>query len=200
MENKILDTAAEMFLNYGFKSVTMDDIANEIGISKKTIYVHYKNKSILVEKTVEYLFHKISAGIEEIRDQEKNPIEEILEIKRFLLYNLKEEKSSPEYQLEKYYPKVYKDVKQKQYCVMSECVVCNLERGLELGLYRKNINTEFISKIYFNSMMALKNKDLFPLNNFSMQMLMNNYLEYHLRGICTEKGLEILNRHQLTNQ
>jgi hypothetical protein len=77
---------------------------------------------------------------------------------------------------------------------MQECVSDNLQRGIDLGLYRDTLEIEFISKIYFTCMMALKDKELFPLNNFSMQTLMSYYLEYHLRGICTSKGLENLSK------
>lgn len=200
MKEDILKSAVDLFLNYGFKSVTMDDIASAQGISKKTIYQYFENKTVLVEEAVMYLFQTISSGIEDIRNLEKNPIEEILEIKQFLMQHLKDEKSSPQYQLEKYYPKIFKDIKEKQFCVMEDCVACNLERGVKLGLYRKNINIDFISKIYFTCMMALKDKDLFPLNNYSMLTLNNNYLEYHLRGICTPEGLKQLDHHLSTNQ
>ena len=195
MRGKIIHKAIELFLTLGFKSVTMDDIANEMGISKKTIYLNFENKNVLVEEAVMYLFQTISSGIEDIRDLEKNPIEEIFEIKKFLMHNLKDEKSSPQYQLEKYYPKIYKDIKSRQFCVMEDCVTCNLERGIKMGLYRDTIDVNFISKIYFTCMMALKDKELFPLNNFSMNALMDNYLEYHLRGICTPIGLDSLSQY-----
>lgn len=199
MKNEILKTAADMFLNYGFKSVTMDEIANALGMSKKTLYQHYSNKEALVEAVVLYMFEIISTGIDDIRKKENNPIEEIFEIKEFLMRHLKDEKSSPQFQLQKYYPKIFEDVKSKQLCVMQDCVVCNLELGVSLGLYRDTIDVPFISKIYFNCMMALKDKELFPLERFSMRSLMNHYLEYHLRGICTPKGYEILETY-LKNQ
>ncbi|RYH73474.1 TetR/AcrR family transcriptional regulator [Flavobacteriaceae bacterium 144Ye] len=200
MKQDILKTAVDLFLTYGFKSVTMDDIANAQGISKKTIYQYFENKTVLVEEAVMLLFQIISTGIEEIRTQEKNPIEEIYEIKQFLMKNLKDEKSSPQYQLEKYYPKIFHNIKEKQMCVMEDCVGCNIERGKKMGLFREDLNSDFISKIYFNCMMTLKDKSLFPLEHFSMRMLMNNYLEYHLRGICTSKGLEHLNNYLQINQ
>lgn len=199
MKENIIQKATELFLTLGFKSVTMDDIANEMGISKKTIYQYFENKNVLVEEAVMYLFKTISSGIEDIRDLEKNPIEEIFEIKKFLMVHLKDEKSSPQYQLEKYYPNIFKDIKEKQFCVMEDCVTCNLERGIKMGLYRENIDVDFVSKIYFTCMMALKDKELFPLNNFSMNTLMNHYLEYHLRGICTPKGLETVTKF-ISNQ
>ena len=200
MRENILDKSADLFLNYGFKSVTMDDIANALGISKKTIYQHFENKTKLVEATTLHMFHIISEGINCICALEKNPIEEIYEIKRFVMEHLKDEKSSPQHQLQKYYPKIFESLKQKQYYLMQDCVVNNLNRGVELGLYRKSINIQFISRLYFNSMMSLKDRELFPLQNFSMNMLMDNYLEYHVRGICTSKGLDILKELTEINQ
>ena len=194
MKDKIIDKASEMFLSLGFKSVTMDDIANELGISKKTIYVHFPNKSKLVEGTAMHVFNKISHGIDCICAIKKNPIEEIFDIKNFVRDHLKDEKSSPQYQLQKYYPKVSKTLKKKQYEVMNECVKDNLTRGIALGLYRDNLNLEFIARLYFNNMVCLKDQDMFPLKDLSMNELMDNFLEYHLRGICTIKGQEKLNK------
>jgi len=198
MREKILLNSADLFLSYGFKSVTMDDIANTLGISKKTIYQHFDNKTKLVEATTLYMFDVISHGIDCISALEKNPIEEIYDIKRFVMDHLKDEKSSPQYQLQKYYPKIYETLKAKQFEVMSTCIQGNLKRGKDLEIYRDNLNIEFISRIYFNSMLSIKDKDLFPLKTFSMNMLMENFLEYHLRGICTPKGRKILN--QFINQ
>lgn len=200
MREKILLGATDLFLNFGFKSVTMDDIANNLGISKKTIYQYFDTKTKLVEATTMYLFDSISCGIDRICQLEQNPIEEIYSIKEFVKEHLKDEKSSPQYQLQKYYPSIFKTLKNKQYDVMQTCVTNNLNRGIEHGLYRTSMNVDFISRIYFNTMLALKDKDLFPLEKFSMNMLMENYIEYHLRGICTSKGLESLNKFITSNQ
>lgn len=200
MRDKIIDKASDLFITLGFKSVTMDDIANELGMSKKTIYVHFPNKTKLVEATTLHLFETISCGIDHICSFQKNPIEEIFDIKQFVMDHLKNEKSSPQYQLQKYYPKIFATLKSKQFEVMQECVTDNLKRGLEQGLYRKNINTNFISRIYFSGMVTLKDQELFPLKDFSMNTLMEYYLEYHLRGICTPKGLEKLEKILTINQ
>ena len=194
MRENIIDKATELFLTLGFKSVTMDDIANELGISKKTIYVHFENKTKLVEATTLEMFEIISHGIDDICHMEKDPIEEMFDIKQLVLEHLKDEKSSPYHQLQKYYPKIFNSLRSKQYGLMEECVANNLTRGIAIGLFRSNIEIEFVSKIYFAGIMALKDKQLFPLINFSMSSLMNNYLEYHIRGICTPKGLEVLSK------
>lgn len=199
MRDKILETATEMFLNLGFKSVTMDDIASEIGASKKTIYTHFKNKTDLVTEVTNSMFCIVSQGIELIHEQQKNPIKELYEVKRFVMTYLKDEKSSPQYQLQKYYPKIYKSLKQKQFAFMQDCIKENLSRGIEQGLFRSNIDIDFIARMYFNGMLGIKDQELFPLKDFSMSTLMNYYLEYHLRGICSQKGqLELENQLKTT--
>ena len=198
MREKILLKSADLFLNLGFKSVTMDDIAHSLGCSKKTIYQHFDNKTKLVEATTLYMFDIISQGIDCICALEKNPIEEVFDIKSFVMDHLKDEKSSPQYQLQKFYPKIFATLKKKQFDVMHECVRKNLERGIKIGIYRSNINVEFITRIYFNSMIAMKDKELFPLKYFSMNTLMEEYIEYHLRGICTADGIKFLNQYRST--
>ncbi|PTM02625.1 MAG: TetR family transcriptional regulator [Bacteroidetes bacterium] len=200
MTEKIIHKSVDLFLSYGFKSVTMDDIANALGISKKTIYQNFDNKTKLVEATTLYMFELISHGIDCICSLEKNPIEEIYDIKQFVMEHLKDEKSSPQYQLQKYYPKIYKSLRVKQFDVMYQCVKSNLDRGIEIGIYRDTIHVDFITRIYFSNILAIKDEDLFSKKTFSMNMLMENYLEYHLRGICTQKGQDILNNTITKNQ
>lgn len=193
MKEKILDKATELFLDLGFKSVTMDDLAQEMGISKKTIYSHYKNKTRLVEETTSNLFSTISIGIEHIRGLHKNPIEELYEIKKFVMVHLKNEKSSPQHQLQKYYPKIYETLHSRQFDVMQDCIEDNLQRGMEQGIYRENLKIDFVSRIYFSGVTSIKDQKLFPMHAFPVSSLMDDYLEYHLRGIVTPKGRNILN-------
>jgi len=192
MKDTILEKSIEMFLNYGFKSVTMDDISKELGVSKKTIYTHYKTKNELVKACVLVTFERISNGIDTICALKKNPIEELFDIKEFVIENLKGEKSSPQYQLEKYYPQLFKILKKKQFDVMELCIKENLERGIDIGHYRADIDINFISKIYFSGVISIKNIELFPMGKNNMKTLMTNYLNYHTRAIATDKGLEKL--------
>ncbi|WP_025741328.1 TetR/AcrR family transcriptional regulator [Aquimarina pacifica] len=198
MKEKIIERANELFLNLGFKSVTMDDLASEMGISKKTIYAHFQNKTKLVEATTDYLFCTICDGIDTILEEKKEPIEELYAIKAFLIEHLKDEKTSPQYQLQKYYPKIHDILKKKQFEVMQECVIENLQRGIEKGVFRTGIDVEITSRLYFIGMMGIKDQDMFPVQRYPMSKLMADYLEYHVRGIATEKGLHILNK--LINQ
>ncbi len=193
MRDKILDKATDMYLSLGFKSVTMDDLAQEMGISKKTIYSHFENKTKLVEACTSSLFDTISQGIDAICSMGKNPIEELYEIKKFAMKHLKDEKASPQFQLQKYYPRIHNAMRMKQFDVMQTCVVDNIKRGVEMGIYRANLNVSFISRIYFTGVTSIKDHTIFPEDEFPKAQLMDDYLEYHLRGIVTPEGRKILN-------
>ncbi|CAN5202931.1 TetR/AcrR family transcriptional regulator [soil metagenome] len=192
MKEDILKMAAELFLTLGFKSVTMDDIAQKMGISKKTIYTHFSTKNKLVEATTLFLMDIINNGIEDIRQKDLNAIEELFEIKKFVMYHLKDEKSSPQFQLNKYYPKVYKNVQQRHFDLMYCSISDNINKGIEGGLYRRSIPVEFISKLYFMGMTAIKGSEMFSPQEYTVKELTENYLEYHLRAIVTPKGLKTL--------
>ncbi len=194
MKDKIIETAKDMFLSFGFKSVTMDDLASEMGISKKTIYAHFQNKTKLVEATTDHLFCTISDGIDAILEEKKGPIEELYAIKAFVMFHLKDDKTSPQYQLQKYYPKIHNDLKVRQFETMQECIIDNLEKGIKTGIFRENIDVEIMSRIYFMGVIGIKDQEMFPMQVFPVSKLMTDYLEYHIRGIATEKGLQILNK------
>ena len=194
MREKIIHKASELFLNLGFKSVTMDDIANELGISKKTIYVHFSNKTKLVEAVTFHLFDTICKGIDHICDTAPNPIEELYSIKMFVMQNLKNEKTSPQYQLKKYYPLIYEQLRDKQFEKMHGSVEESLQQGIDTGVFRDTIDVDFISRMYFTGMTGIKDNLFFPPEHYQMEYLMESYLEYHLRAIVTEKGFKILNQ------
>lgn len=195
MKEEIVKTAADMFLTFGFKSVTMDDIANKMGISKKTIYAHFSTKTKLVEASTFFVLETLEEGIEKVRGQQLGAIEELLEMKRFVMRYLKDERSSPQFQLRKYYPKIFEELQGNHLETMHNGVKKNLIKGIEEGLYRPNLQVDFISKIYFLGMNGIKDKRLFPDEDYPGTDLTKNYLEYHLRAIITKKGLTELKRH-----
>lgn len=195
MKDKILTRSVDMFISYGVKSVTMDEIAAELGISKKTIYQHFKNKNQLVEAAVFHLFDEVCAKIDTVCDKSQNPIHELYRIKKVVKEYLKDEKSSPYFQLKKYYPKLFSQLIKKQYEVMIESVGENLRRGMSMGYFRDDLDVDFISRIYFSGMNSIKDEDLFPMDQYSIPNLTGMFLEYHLRAIVTPKGLEELNQY-----
>ena len=193
MKKLILNKATDLFLNFGFKSVTMDQIANEIGISKKTIYNFFENKKHLVNVVTNGMFASITSGIKQIKKESIDPISELYDVKLFLIKILKGERTTPLYQLRKFYPETHKEITQKQFDFMTKSAIESLKNGVKLGLFRKDINIDLISRLYFNGMIGIKDQDIFPAEKYEPTFLMLKYIEYHLRAIVTEKGLKKLN-------
>lgn len=200
MKEKIIQKATNLFLRLGFKSVTMDDIANDMAISKKTIYTHFKNKTDLVKECTCVLLHSITSGIDQICALEQNPIEELYEIKKFVATKLEDENSSPHFQLQKYYPEINDAIKEIHFEKMMECTRKNLRKGIEMGLYRSNMDIELIARFYFLGVHGIKDQSLFPPEMFPNKFVTEEYLEYHLRGIVTKEGFQTLNKFIKDNQ
>jgi len=200
MKKNIILKATELFMKLGFKSVTMDDIAKEMGISKKTIYTHFNNKETIIGVVTDHVFETVCHDIDAICDLNQNPIQELYAIKKRVMQYMQKEKASPTYQLQKYYPAIYNNIKQRQFSYMQQCVVKNLNRGLEQDLYRQNIEVQFVARIYFNGITGIKEESLFPHTMYEGETLYEMYQEYHLRGIVTPKGRNILNQMIQSNQ
>ena len=193
MEDRILGKAAELFIDNGVKSVTMDEIARELGMSKKTIYAYFETKTQLIEATSLFIFEKIASGIREIKSRKLNPIEELFTIRNFILLSLREDKSSPEFQLKKYYPEIFARLRAKQKSLVESSLLDNIRRGVAEEIYRKGMNEDFIARMYFIGMTGIKDQVIFPKELFGSEELTELFLEYHLRAIVTAKGLEIVN-------
>lgn len=194
MKDKILQKATDMFLSIGYKSVTMDDIAKELSISKKTIYTHFGNKTDLVDESTCQLFEQIEEGINTICSKGLNAIKELFEIKQFVMKQLKDEESSPVYQLQKFFPDIHHELKTKQLKVVNDCILTNIKKGITDKIYRDNLNQQFIANIYYVGVMGIKDEEIFPKEQFKQKQLMEYILDYHIRAIATTKGLEILNK------
>ena len=192
MKSKIINKAIDMFMAIGFKTLTVDDLASEMCISKRTIYEHFHNKHDLVEASTMHLFEKVSNGIDEIFTLNKNPIEELFAIKDFVLENLKNDSASPIYQLKKYYPQIYKSLMDRQFNKMDICVLENLKKGIKQRFYRDDINLRLTSRFYFAGINSIRDAELFNPIQFSKIEVQKAYLEYHLRAICTQKGIDFM--------
>lgn len=195
MKEAILEKAKDMYIKLGFKGVTLDDIAQEMNISKKTIYQHYSNKNELIEAVAKLLLNTISCDIDGIMEMKYDPIDELFQIRKHLRKTLEGDLQVPIFQLSKFFPEISKHVRDEQFAKMHDGVKENLIRGVKDGLYRPDINVEFISRIYFTGVAGTKDADIFPESIFNVHEVTKLYLEYHLRAICTQKGINTLETH-----
>lgn len=196
----ILEKAKEMYLNLGFKGVTLDDIAQEMSISKKTIYQHYANKNELVEAVGAHLMQMIFDEIQKISTSGYNAVEELFEIRKYLRRTLEDKYRLAAYQLTKFFPEISQKMHFRQFDKMKASVTYNLEKGIAENLYRADLNLEFVSRIYFTGISGTKDASVFPEALFNINQLHILFLEYHLRAICTHKGIALLEHYIIENQ
>lgn len=195
MEKEIVESASLLFLQYGYKAVTMDDIAEHMRISKKTIYTYFDDKTSLVRSAVMYVFEEIKNKIIAVQSCMDNPIEALYEIKQIAVQVLGNKDKSPQYQLQKYYPSIYAEVRKKELSALGDTFKMNLKKGMDSRLFRTDIDIEFITRIYFNGFRGLRDKELFPPEDYDIDQIIGKYIDYHLRAIVTPKGLKFLEEY-----
>jgi AcrR family transcriptional regulator len=194
MKDKIINKATELFFKLGFKSVTMDDIANEMCISKKTIYKFFANKEILIAEGTNLIHNKIHDGIQEIMALNLNAIEENFVIRKMFAEMFKIAETSPLFQLKKHYPDIYLSVMDREIEECSTCFRQNIIKGIEQNFYRKDINIEGYIKFYYT---ILINVNETTISEKETQKLELDALEYHTRALATPKGIAELEKQLL---
>ncbi len=198
MEIKIIDISKKLFLSYGLKSISMDDICKKMGISKKTLYQYIPTKAKLVEKVVLNRIQEEQAEVNEIISQEYDAVEEYINIGRHIVKTLREMKPTVIYDLQKYYPNEWKKLESLQVEFMGEVISNNITRGKKEDLYRDNVDAGIISKLYISKSLAIVDEQTFPLQKYSKDELFKEFVRYHIYGIASKQGLKRL--EQLIDQ
>jgi AcrR family transcriptional regulator len=186
MKEKIISKATDLFLRLGFKSITMDDIACEMCISKKTIYKFFSNKEVLIDEAVTNVHNQIHGTIQKIASQGLNAIEENFTVRKMFKEMFNSSQTSPIYQLKKHYPIIYENTMAMQ---VEECnwfFNQNIEKGILQGLYRDTIKIETYSKFYYMLIFGINENTILEIE---LQELEFEALEYHTRAMATPEGI-----------
>jgi TetR/AcrR family transcriptional regulator, cholesterol catabolism regulator len=195
LKERILKTAASLFLRLGVKSITMDDIAKELGISKKTIYIHFTDKDNIVFEVLSFTLARERAEAERIAGIYENPIEEIFQSMKEMNEMFENINPILFYDLRKYHPKaweLYVNFKNDFLYIVKR----NLERGVLNGLYRKEIDIDLMARF------RVETVDLaFDISNFNIKQsnvlkVQTHFIDHFIRGILTSQGLEFYETHK----
>lgn len=170
----------------------MDDISRELGISKKTLYKYVANKGDLVDKGVKAKFIQITSSIKGFANTVENAVEELFAIDEYFDIMMRENHPAVMFQLSKYYPDTFKWLDKAKSDFVFEITRANLEKGLRQGLYRVDINIDYISYIYIAHTNLMEGGTNVPEAVCQSAEFHRHHLIYHLRGICSEKGLNYL--------
>ncbi|MEQ9262943.1 MAG: TetR/AcrR family transcriptional regulator [Owenweeksia sp.] len=191
-EQEIILRTLDLFMRYGIRSITMDDVAREMGISKKTIYRYFDNKADLVHKCVTLIHDTIKSRMEEIHQSAKNAIDELFEIDRVVREIMENHNPGVRFQLQKYYPKTYNEVFHGRKKLITKMITENIENGIRDGLYRKDLEPDIVTHLYCSKVETLPDEEEELITKYDMKPIMRQALLYHIRGIASDKGLKYL--------
>ena len=191
---KIFQKSKALFIQEGVRNVTMEKIAKELGISKKTIYCYFENKADLVCQSVKYDIENLESQIEYLTQSSKNAIEEMLIIGDFISKSMDKFKSSRINELENFYPKSYKQIVLHRKIYVVKKISKNIERGIAEEIYRKEIEIEKVVLMYLTTTAALFDQKTIPIENYSISEIYITYLDYHLQAILNENGRKLYSK------
>ena len=188
----IIDKVTGLYQQYGIKSVTMDDVSRELGISKKTLYKYVSNKDELVGHFVSYKQNDSKCGYEELKSEASNAIEELLIFNEYVIEMLKNYNPSTEFDLKKYYPELYSEFRKKRQENMYRAVKENIERGKKEGLYRSELDEVIIAKVHVSRIENSFANEIFTIEELTSSRFVNEMMNYHIRGMVNNEGLKFL--------
>ncbi len=193
-EKLIIERARELFLLYGLKSVTMDDLSRELGMSKKTLYQYFTDKKNLIEKILNREIGRLIERFETLFDENKNALEILVNIQNEILNFVKRQPPNVKYDLRKYYPDLWEKIRSRQFDEMFKAIVKILKQGIKQGLFRKDLQPEIIAALQVKRSEILNTKEFEELTrNFSKEEILNQVFKYHIHGICSPKGIKVYN-------
>lgn len=196
VRQKILTQAQELFMKYGIRSVTMNDIAKELGMSKKTIYKYFNDKNEIVTLVTEQQCARDMADIIRLQEEARDAIDAILKISVHFRKVYENMNPSMIYDMEKYHPNAWKVSEKKRDVAILEQFTGNMRRGIEEGLYRSGINIELLSRMHIKQMELASNEKIFPPDQFDFLDIHLEIVEHFIRGIVTREGFEKLESYQ----
>lgn len=189
----LLTKVSALYRKYGIKSVTMDDVAHELGISKKTLYQFVTDKTELVQQVVEHVRQCNFSSMRRKEGTDLNAIEELIEVSQHVNTVMKDHSPTYEYDLKKYYPDIYRSLMSARRKLMYESMISNIRKGKKEGVYRMDLDETIIAKLHLLRIENMQTTEIFKEEEMHSQKFFREVFVYHIHGLATEKGLEILN-------
>ena len=193
-QEKWLKRVEDLFMRLGIKSITMDDVARELGISKKTLYTFVESKDDLVKKVLERHILQEKVQCEGMVNTAQNAIEEMFFVIESNSQQVAQMKTNIVHDLQKYHRDAWEMMSEFQRGFLYRIVKANLERGVKEGLYRDDFDIDIITRFHIASSFQLFDETLFPRNTFKRDVVFKEYLMHYLHGILSEKGRKFIQR------
>lgn len=195
-KERILLKSNELFNRYGIRSVSMDDIATQLGMSKKTLYQYYVDKDELVNAVFDIILNSNKSQCLECSKKGENAIHEV-----FLSFDMMQDiltsmNPSVLFDMQKYHPSAYKKFQDFRNGFLYKLIRNNLERGIREEIYRPEIDTDILSKYRLFSVLLSFDPEVFPSNKTNLVYIEQQLLEHFLYGLATSKGEKLIQKYK----
>ena len=196
LKEKIIAESIDLFMKYGLRSVTMDDIAKHLGISKKTIYQHFKDKEEIIILATSMHFANELKVMQEIEKDAENAVEHLYYLTNCLRDRTRNTNSNLLFDLKKYYKQAWNNYLKYKHDIIFNSVLRNLKRGIEEGLFRSDINPDILAYLRIGQIELSFNKDYFPDDKYTLGEIHEQLMEHFTYGILSEKGFKLLETYK----
>jgi AcrR family transcriptional regulator len=201
IKDKILTEAELLFMRYGFKSITMDDVARELGVSKKTLYQFFSDKNDLVNQCVEHYLETMNTMCcSVVENKDLDAISVMLQISEQMNAMIRQINPSSMFDLKKYFKPAWDKLEADRRSFIKRVIQDNILLGVKKGLYRKDLDAETVSRIYIYLVGFLTNPDNYDQEGMDIKEMHLEIVKYHLRSISTAKGHELLDEKLLATR
>ena len=195
MKERILAETERLFWRYGVRSVTMEDIAKQLGISKKTIYQHFTDKEQILYQVLQDKMVKNQSEMDCMAIGTDNPVEEILHVLTIMQKHMDRVSPNLLIDIKRHYPQAYALFRQYKERHIMQSILDNVQKGIQQGLYRPDINPTIMARLRVEQIELAFNNDIFPTDEFSMMEIQHELIHHFVRGMLTEKGFIIYNQY-----
>jgi AcrR family transcriptional regulator len=199
-KDRIIAQTHDLFTRYGIRSVSMDDIAYHLAISKKTIYQYYADKDALVEGVLDIELKKNYDNCDSNKQNKQNSIHEFFLSMDSMKEMFKQLNPTIVHDIQKYHPKCFKKLHQHKDDFFYNIIKDNLELGVKEGLYRSEINIDILTKFHLETFFITTNSEIFPVSKYDVTKVSQEILENFLYGIATTKGIEKIEHYKQERQ
>ena len=192
---KLWPRVSAMFMRFGIKSVSMDDISRDLGISKKTLYELVPNKGELVAKVLQGFMQEEHAQVEVVHNESKDPIHELVLIAKHVTKMLKKISPNTMYDLRKYYRDAWRSIELERDKLIYDNIERNLRTGISEGLYREDLDIDLLTTLYLKMATYITDEKILDVTNPKKISLYIEFVKYHIRGIATARGMKTLQKY-----
>lgn len=195
-KERILLKANELFNRYGLRSVSMDDIATQLGMSKKTLYQYYTDKDELVQAVFDQVLQQNRECCLQDKKQAENAIHEVFIAFDRVMEMFSNMSPAVLYDMEKYHPGMYAKFNEFKSGFLFNMISSNIERGKKEEVYRSEVDTEVITRYRVYTLMMAFNSDVFPTNRTQLLHIEQQLQEHFLYGLATSKGQKLIQKYK----